>query len=130
MKESIAFIFFVMAFSGGLSNFWDGFGEWLSRKLGCMRYTYEVTIWRHYEEEVRLHALTVERPLDDKMSADVHSYFKRVYPEYVPYTVMSFVLIKKRSIVLQTIWRWLHRACTRTANDALREYKIEKGLAV
>lgn len=124
------FVLLMMAFAGGFSTFWNGFHETVSGWFGCMRYTYDVDIWRHCEEEALTETLVTHRPLDNSLRAGIRIFIARSDPEYIPFSIVSITLVEKRSVIAQTFCRWLYRACTRTADDAVREWKMQHGMAV
>jgi len=126
----IYFILFLMAFSGGLSYFWRGFYETVSGWFGCMRYTYEVAIWRHCEEEVVVHNLVARDQNEAGTRSLIRLYFMQKHPEYFPFSIISITQVRKKSVMLQTFCEWLYRACTRTADDAVQDWKEQNGLAV
>jgi len=128
--KTLFYILCLMAFAGGFSYSWKGFHEMVSGWFGCMRYTYDVVIWRHDEEEVVRHRLRIHSAIDAEIEQRIVLYFVDRYPEYVPFSVVSISLVKKDSVIAQTFWKWLYRACTRTADDAVREWKDKHGLAV
>jgi len=130
MKEWILYILTVSALAGGLNSFWPGFHETISGWLGCMRYTYDVYVWRHCEEESLTETLATHRPLDNRLRTGIRIFIARTYPEYIPFSIVSITLVEKRSVLALTICLWLYRACTRTADDAVREWKEEHGLVV
>ncbi|MGE4195418.1 MAG: hypothetical protein AB7E51_18700 [Pseudodesulfovibrio sp.] len=130
MKVTLLMLILVMAFTGGLLSFWDRVSERISLTFGCMRYTYDVSIWREYESELVVHRLVSHAPMSDAVHIDILRYIHRQYSEYEPCVVMSWQLVSKRSVMLSTFGHWLYRAFTRTADDAVREWKEQTGQAV
>jgi predicted Fe-S protein YdhL (DUF1289 family) len=130
MKDNLFILIIITGLSGGLITFWGPFVERVCRWAGCMRYTYEVVLWRHYEDKLESHQLIIPNLIDKKTERLIGQYLSHTYPEYAPFSIVSTVFVKKESVVFKTFYAWLYRACTRTADDAVREWKEERGLAI
>jgi hypothetical protein len=117
------------AFAGGLSVFWVGFYETVCTLFGCMRYTSEVTVFEHDYEEFNIYTVETKKPMNDNLRLLMRLFLLKKHPEIVPFSIISITFVNKRSVLMQTVCWWLYRACTRTADDAVHEWKERNGMA-
>jgi len=116
--------------AGGLAYFWAGAVEGVAQCLGCMRYNYEVTILEHDRSEIEVFFIESKRPANEAVRGAMRAYISVEYPSIAPFTILTTVLTHKRTVLLATCWKWLIRAFTRTADDAVHEWKQANGLTV
>lgn len=128
--KTISFIFLIMSLSGGFAYFWKGAHEIVSGWFGCMRYTYAATVWEYDMEDFEVLTFKVRRPLDDRIRNSIPIEIARKYPESTPFAVVCVEYRGKESVLWRTLWAWINRACTRTADDAVCEWKQQNGMAV
>ncbi|WP_419787243.1 hypothetical protein [Pseudodesulfovibrio sp.] len=102
----------------------------ISDSCGCMRYTYDVVVWRHYEDEFVRHQLVIRNTMNTATEQLIGIYLTETHPEYVPFSIISITYVEKHSVMLRTFCKWLYRACTRSADDAVKEWKQNNGMAV
>lgn len=120
MKSLILFL----ALWGGLSNamlfLWVG----ISRLFRCMRYEYEVAYFDRSMYTMHTATVTAKRKLNFREDAlSLRVYIASTPEELVSFKIISLNLVEFRSVLLQKIARGIYRACTRTADDAIREWK-------
>lgn len=95
MKDVIFIILISTALTGGLFSFWGSFAERLCRRMGCMKYTYDVVVWRHHEDELDRHQIVFPNVVDTKTERLIGLYLAKTYPEYLPFSIVSITLKKR-----------------------------------
>jgi len=124
MKTLLITLLLFMAITGGLSYFANRVGEHLSSFMGCMRYTYDVTIYINKTRTIQGLNLTLSSPVESRFNRKVlMECIGEEWPEFVPFSVVAIVLREKESVMLETLWKKLRRGFTRTADDAVQEWQ-------
>jgi hypothetical protein len=122
----VASLILMAAILGGLAVFLRGVCEAASRLFGCMRYTYGVTGYDYESKDFYHYTFETCQPLGKNVRLGIRAILSKKEPTVV---AISIVEIGKKSVLAQTVWRGLYRAFTRSADDAVCEWKERKGIS-
>lgn len=113
-----------MGLWGGCLVVGQGLGRSLSELCGCMEHSYDVTLYDEERHEMAWRRITARQPVtlhDDAQGLGI--WLARQHPALKTFWVVAIVPVSSRSVLWKKLTSPIRKAFTRTADDAVREWK-------